>query len=550
MPKSNYFFILNLIVIFTLSIGFKSTTLADKNISDTKNPVLEKLIKANTGSNQFKKHYDSYLIVKDLKPEEIKEVISQASNPKSPDKYLDFKKLLYSFWAEGSPITAIDHALVVEKGSGKEAIIFAIMRDWARKDLKAAREYVEKTPLGDISHFCIREIALVWLEENVDESIKWVKAHTKGTELSATMVEMIGPIAKIDFKKAYEYLPLAGTGTFRQEAIRRLVIELSQSDLKNTLEWVKALPVGATKEYALSICLRSWVKEDATKAGNFVLNIPEGSFKNNSIRSFAYEWGHINSPKKVMEWANQNISNSDLTTMVHSDMFIVWSNTAPSEAAKYIVSLEQKEGVWQHIQQVFENFYRNSGEEALAFAETIEDVDIRRQALTATIKAMANIEPRRAMEYYDKHLKADQTFYDLYIEIVKIWAPANPWQVLDHMAKNHDEPLFQGGFTFVLNEWFDYEPQYLLTLIEQIKEDKYFDIAMYRYIRRAFKSGSDYNYLFVLAQKIHDQEKRYDIMLHIIDNWPQLNKKQKTEKISNAEIPQQQKNKLIHNMLR
>ena len=82
MPKSNYFFILNLIVIFTLSIGFKSTALADKNISDTKNPVLEKLIKANTGSNQFKKHYDSYLIVKDLKPEEIKEVISQASNPK------------------------------------------------------------------------------------------------------------------------------------------------------------------------------------------------------------------------------------------------------------------------------------------------------------------------------------------------------------------------------------------------------------------------------------------------------------------------------------
>jgi hypothetical protein len=213
-------------------------------------------------------------------------------------------------WEATDPGAALDWMNGLDlQGEERSAAIKSTVKELASQDPERASVYVQT--LTDPNERESSAISLMssWARVDPDAAKNWAMTHLEGESKTQALGSLINQLSEHDVNSAIslydemlQTLPKEDTDKHLSVITSQITSNWAQNDPNSASEWLLKLPEGSYRSSSISQLVDRWGDHDIDGAANFVLSLKDGNTRDQAVARLAQDMNRID-PEAAMEWA-------------------------------------------------------------------------------------------------------------------------------------------------------------------------------------------------------------------------------------------------------
>ena len=342
-------------------------------------------------------------------------------------------------------VSAKLEGLVLAKAAG------AVAREWSKKDLAAAGEWVRQIP-----PFWKDFVILLGSEWAADDPNKVVQAAWAWPESLRRQVILRGVCdqwAQRDPQTAAAWTDSLPDGPTKTEIRKGLMIGWAGKDAAGFRSWSDKLTNPEEKKLVPHLVLHGLGRLNPAEGVAQLKNWPVGGDSNaNQTVCFGKEWAAVN-PQAAADWA-KSLAEGRAKEAALKSVLRIWAYQDAAGVAGWAEQLPEQESRASALEAVMETWIEQDPRAALIWAEGVKDPDRKLEALCTGLRIWGQREPVEARAWVERLPEGR--------EKTALWEVAKPPRTKG-IAVGEEAPDFTvptlDGKTFKLS---DYRGKYVL----------------------------------------------------------------------------------------
>jgi peroxiredoxin len=221
-----------------------------------------------------------------------------------PPFFRDFVARVGAEWAADRPKEVAEAVLKWPDDSRRDVVMRGVCEAWAQKDPAAALKWVEALPRGETRTGALKGLVIGWSQTDATACRGWADKITNEEDQKEARHYIIHGLALSKPQEATAYLKSFPDGESDRNLIYCLGKEWALVDAPAAAEWAKSLPAGEKQECGLQAVLRQWVYADAVRSADWAEKIPEKQSRSLALKSVMENWVEQN-PREALAWTQQ-----------------------------------------------------------------------------------------------------------------------------------------------------------------------------------------------------------------------------------------------------
>lgn len=269
-----------------------------------------------------------------------------------------------------------------------------IAGEWIKTDPTAALAWLESLDLrGDIQRNVHSQFLQNWVREDAAAASRYAMGIQDEKSRQQAISSLVGAWGQSDPQATREWIMKSLEGDSKNSSLNSLIQSLSYQDTTTALQYYKEATANLTPEViektfgsTASQIARYWVRHDPKAAGQWVLSLPEGQSRSNSIRSMVDDLGD-NDIKGAAEFVNTLAVGKDRDQAVASLVQDLGQQGDPESAFDWAASVSdasQRENMIRNAANQWKEYDREAARAAVARA------DISTEARNRILKNLEN----------------------------------------------------------------------------------------------------------------------------------------------------------------
>ena len=268
-------------------------------------------------------------------------------------------------WAEHDRQAALDFALTLSHGQGRECALNTVLRVWSADRPEEAAALLDGIDDFDTKSVAIGTIAVNWATKDINAVTKWALALPQGAGRLYALTAITYQLAIRDSSLAVTWLEELPDGRSRDATIRGIASLVAYGDAQSAEKWLKTTIPGGTKpDPAFQIRIAAWART---------------------------------SPEEAVEWARQ-LGDESWTAHLLSTMAQSLAKTSPEDAATIAALIPAGTSRTHTIRKVAARWAAESPADAQAWAEQLDSGTDQDAAIAAVAKTTTEPEEDDAPE--------------------------------------------------------------------------------------------------------------------------------------------------------
>jgi len=316
--------------------------------------------------------------------------------------------LLFTAWAEVSPVAAMTHANS-KMGFAGNFMKPTLLQSWAASDPRAAANYLESNKgelammgtmgwgrRGRGSDTGSSVIASEWAKQDPEGALTWAKSLS-GKDGKSALTGVITELAKTDPAKASGLVGELDEGD-RARAYASIAAEMGKNDWASTESWIGTLPADQ-RDGAMASAIRSLASSDSTLAAQRALTLPEGEARTEAMEVVVGELAKED-PAEAVSWVMTNGSEEAQRESIGEAM-PAWV-ASDAQSARAWIDSQASGGVRDAAVRSFVSSNQKAAPlENIELAKTITNDRARDRVIGMTGYRWMSEEPEQAREFFE-----------------------------------------------------------------------------------------------------------------------------------------------------
>ena len=326
----------------------------------------------------------------------MKEAIGEAVRENNPVKsQMMFARLMEALTPENAEAAL---AMLRENVGGWESMRYMPMlaHAWGSVDPESAMKTLGAD--GDRgSRFAQPAVLAAWAGKDPQSAMKWLESYEGGGKEFMSMA-IINGMAKSDPEGAMQYAATLKDEGERSRAAETLAREMIRTGgVDKATAWVDGIKDPTMKRGAFDTVADQMMRSDPAKAAEFVRAHQDDEFARNAIGNVAENLGRQD-PQKGLEFAST--LKGEAQARATGEVISEWmrkDNGAETEAAsKYVAGLPAGPAKDAGAQSVARNIARESPQDAIAWANAIQNAELKADTLVDVGRSYMRQSPQEA----------------------------------------------------------------------------------------------------------------------------------------------------------
>lgn len=274
----------------------------------------------------------------------------------------------------------------------------------AQKDLGAAENYARGLKNQNARTNALSQIAAALAQKDSQSALEWARGIDSTEGGSKNLSAVVSAIAIKDPQKAAGLLGEIDNIQLKNSAISNIANYWAQKDPQAVVAWLDTLPTGQAKTQAYQTAARNLVNTDPLAAIDLVKKLP-GNTRQNVLPSVLSQWAaqDFDAAKNWITSQDDPIMlNHSLASFIHT-----WAQQDPVEAADFLSKAPKGPNRQSQYSILASQWANNDRDAALAWAQGIENKNLRTNATNGVYQQWANQDPAGAAEQLALHRDKD-----------------------------------------------------------------------------------------------------------------------------------------------
>lgn len=215
---------------------------------------------------------------------------------------------IFGNWVTTDQDAAVAWLDGMETGAMRNAVSSA-MQEWAQHDAAQAAEYALGIDVESTRKRAVNSIMSSWGQNEPEAAKDWALSNLDGDIKAESLSSLIQNVANNDPKMALE-LYAETTASLTDAEINKsfssvasnIARSWSRYDSPGAAEWVMDLPEGDQRSQSLRYVIDNWSEADPVSASEFVGALPEGGERDSAVESLVRRVQQ-NDPESAFIWA-------------------------------------------------------------------------------------------------------------------------------------------------------------------------------------------------------------------------------------------------------
>ena len=377
-----------------------------------------------------------------------------------------------------------------------------------------------------------------WAEMDPTTAARTALTVTKPAERREALKIIAKEWAERDPKALFDWISNDGLNTLERETMRNEAMgAYANRDAKAAMEMLEGMDAGV-RNRALPSVVRELVEQDPQAAADWLRTAPDSFAKYKAIEENSWRFANeapglaIDLAQEIPEMRERTLSSA-FSTLAQQDF-----DSAMAKADDWKDSPD-----YQNIMQSIASGYSSKNpEEALEWANTLDDADIRNSAISNAISRLSGEDPNLALKELDGlGLSTDDTTYQNSIRnVASSWARIDPVSASEWIDTLPDENLQSNAIQSVADRWARIDPVSASEWIGGLNEGPARDQAASTLVRRIQRD--DPESAAIWAGSIGDESIRNNTLNSVFSNWMQRDPDGAMSAIEGSSLPEGMKN--------
>jgi hypothetical protein len=269
-----------------------------------------------------------------------------------------------------------------------------VVGEWIKSDQTAALAWLDSLDLrGAAQQNVHSQFMHNWVNEDAPAASRYALGIQDEKSREQAISSLVGAWGNNDPVAAREWIMNSLEGESKNRSLNSLIQNLTHQDPTTALQYYQEATANLTPEAiektfggAASQIARNWVQHDPEAAGQWVMSLPEGEARSNSIRSMVDDFGDYDI-KGAAEFVNTLAVGKERDQAVASLVSDLGNQGDPESAFDWAASISdasQRENMIRNAANQWKEYDRAAAQAAVAGAE------ISDEARNKILKALAN----------------------------------------------------------------------------------------------------------------------------------------------------------------
>lgn len=276
---------------------------------------------------------------------------------------------LVHYWSQKDASGALKWIDQNLKGTSRNSALFGVLSNIAKNDPNFVIGKIESMDSSTEKSALLHKVGLALFERDPLSALTWVESNFKDVQ----RVEMFSDFGQLlaqkgDYEGAGKILDKLPFGQSRDELVANICGSIAKKSPPDSIKWLSNLDEADRRMHSPNIFLE-WAKIDPITAVREASNISDSS-RSDSLKSVICQWAQ-NDFDSTIEWIDENSAN--LQSSLRSNAVGSLSLKFPEDAAKYVASNLEKEGVHSLLDTVIVNWANENPTGAADFLSRLGD---------------------------------------------------------------------------------------------------------------------------------------------------------------------------------
>lgn len=271
-------------------------------------------------------HYHQSVVGKDTLAERFKELLQAAAGQDDPYKRED---LILHFLA-GLDAADFPAALLLLQNAQPPDIAMdlsrRIGRRWAELDPQAVATWASNLPEGSLRQDAMDSVAIVLSNSNLKEAVNWGEQLASDAEHYQVLTVVGNEAVRTDPLTALQIAAQLPPGNGRDELVRRAAMRWVSSDPQNAVTWAEQIPDDTLRANVLAGEATAWASQDPADAATLAVTEVPTGRLLDDTVVSIVERWAQQQPEAAAAWVKQ-FPEGDMRTAAVENLIVQWSKT-------------------------------------------------------------------------------------------------------------------------------------------------------------------------------------------------------------------------------
>lgn len=298
------------------------------------------------------------------------------------------------------------------------------------------------------------EIVFAWAKKSPEKALDFWATLPNSSSRFALLERISTDLAARSVGEALSFYAEVQHPMVRDILRDKIACELARSDPEAGLKWITETLHGDARNQALSSMATTLARVDAAQATDFIAALPQNTFRADMECMLVNEWSMYD-PCRALEWVDKQASGAQHDQLLQISTHAIAYNL-PEFAAAHLA--EMAPSMQSEIASIVgETLATKDPKAAFAWVETVEDPELRLQALSSAVNAWASADAFGALEYAlaSEDVDARESMLRFIIDPM---SDENPEMAARQLERLPEGEIRDDAFVAIAEEWFNVDP--------------------------------------------------------------------------------------------
>ena len=332
---------------------------------------------------------------------------------------------IFTAWAKRDPDSARDAAMAMADGPTKTSALTGALSEWIQSEPMAALEWLDALPVDSTVYNSRKQMFSNLLNSDLDLAKQYVESR-------------LDPLARREVLRNLHFSNLAWSKDFEE--------------IKGLMDWVGTVAKGQNYDQKISELVRSMAESDSAQAIEFVLQMPPGQARMNSLGSIG-----------------SKLAESD-----------------PAAALAFVESLAYEDERQRALNNMSWQLARNGIENVSVLIAESENPEVQQQLSRRIAEEWSSFNREAALSWA-VGLVDDRARNDATQAVIKNWMQSDPAAAFDYIENSMDEGKQGSAFSAAFSDWARQDPEAAVAGLDQLPEsDQVKQADIYNRVAQAY----------------------------------------------------------------
>ena len=467
-----------------------------------------------------------------------------ARSLEDPSKRANALYTIAQVFAQKDPQAALGWAQTLDPSDGREKHVATVLGIMSKDDPQTVSRMVEELTSLQHRQSLINTVSSNWIQQDPDSALAWINTLPASQAKSQAISQSFRTLVHKETDRIPSLLNQLPAST-----LNRLVPELIHpwvnKDLDAAKQWITSQDSPYILERTIPSLLSTWSRNAPEDAAAFLQNSPHHLIKNTNrfFSTLAREWA-ISDPQAALNWAKNLESPGNRDAAINQ----VYRNFASSDTDGAIHQLSrttEEDQRHQLISSIASNLSQRDTAKRQQWLSALPR-DERFLAANTILSSLRSSQPDEAAALFDQlstEASGDEKLLSKVsahpFEIAKQWSEHAPENAAAWAENITDEDLQFKAISGVARSWATNDAEEAAQWIDQLPIGKPRDGATESFVDHVERI--DPESAFEWAQTISDDERRFQSLNGVFNNWHQQNPVAAKEAINSASVTKSQR---------